>query len=59
MLTRRKTFVSAEYEFFFPGEESSYQECCEKHVLIDQKRCISKEDSALDSGEKQPGTRHC
>ena len=23
---------------------------CDKHVLIDQKRCISEEDSALDSG---------
>ena len=34
----------------FFGEEFSFQESCDKHVLIDQKRCISEEDSALDSG---------
>ena len=36
--------------FFFFGEEFSYQEICDKHVLIDQKRCISEGNSALDSG---------
>ena len=35
---------------FFLGEEFSFQESCDKHVLIDQKRCIFEEDSALDSG---------
>ena len=34
----------------FFGEEFSSQESCDKHVLIGQKRCISEEDSALDSG---------
>ena len=34
----------------FFEEEFSFQESCDKHVLIDQKRCISEEDSALDSG---------
>ena len=36
--------------FFFLGEEISYQESCDKPVLIDQKRFISEKDSALDSG---------
>ena len=34
----------------FFGEEFSFQESCDKHVLIDQKRCISEEDSALGCG---------
>ena len=34
----------------FFGEEFSFQESCGKQVLIDQKRCISEEDSVLDSG---------
>ena len=34
----------------FFGEEFSFQESCDKHVLIDHKRCISEEDSVLDSG---------
>ena len=34
----------------FFGEEFSFQESCDKHVLIDQKRCVSEENSALDSG---------
>ena len=35
----------------FFGEEFSFQESCDKHVLIDQKRFISERGSTLDSGE--------
>ena len=41
-------FSYAWYAFFL--EKFSSQESCDNHVLIDQKRCISEEDSALDSG---------
>ena len=34
---------------FFLGDEFSYQESCDRHVLI-EKRHASEEDSALDSG---------
>lgn len=36
---------------FFLGDEFSYQESCDRHVLIDQKRSISERGSTLDSGE--------
>ena len=36
---------------FFLGDEFFYQESCDRHVLIDQKRFISERGSTLDSGE--------
>lgn len=36
---------------FFLGDEFFYQESCDRHVLIDQKRSVSKRGSTLDSGE--------
>lgn len=50
MLTREKKGVICTVCIFFLGEEFSFQESCDKHVLIDQRRFISEEDSALDSG---------
>ena len=47
---KEKVFLCTICNFFFLGEEFSYQEICDKHVLIDQKRYISEGDSALDSG---------
>ena len=51
---KEKVFLCTICNFFFLGEDFSYQEICDKHVLIDQKRCISEGNSALDSGS--PGT---
>ena len=47
---KEKVFICTICNFFFLGEEFSYQEICEKHVLIDQKKCISEGNRALDSG---------
>ena len=41
---------SLQDKHFFLVEVFCYQGCCEKHVLIEQKRHISEEDRALDSG---------
>ena len=51
VLTREEKVSSCMVCIFFLGDEFFYQESCDKHVLIYQKRFISERGSTLDSGE--------
>lgn len=46
---REKMFFFPSRYAFFLGEEYSYQEYFDKHVLRDQKRCVSEGHVALES----------